>query len=68
MTGLPWGRRRPGDDDEPEAYSAERCRGCNASTTRRFAAGDALFAERSRCASCGGPVIVERIFGRAAPR
>lgn len=58
-------------DDEPEAFTVERCGGCGAEKKRPFRAGDILFADAGRCGGCGAGSSIDRIFGEApggAPR
>jgi len=45
------------------AYTVEKCNQCNLERKRKFKEGDFLFAETSKCDSCNGVTIIERIFG-----
>ncbi|NQV40550.1 MAG: hypothetical protein HQ505_08515 [Nitrosopumilus sp.] len=44
-------------------YSVEQCAKCGTSTKRKFRDGDVLFAEISKCTSCDGLTMIEKIFG-----
>jgi hypothetical protein len=35
-------------------------------TKRKFNDGDVLFAESSKCSSCGGLIQIEKIFGESS--
>ena len=45
------------------AYSLEKCSKCGMLRKRKFADGDVLFSESSKCASCDGVTNIEKIFG-----
>jgi hypothetical protein len=45
------------------AYTIEKCNKCNLVRKRKFKEGDFLFAETSKCDSCNGSIIVDKIFG-----
>jgi len=45
------------------AYTMEKCRYCNFERKRKFKEGDFLFAESSKCDSCNGVTMIEKIFG-----
>ncbi len=45
------------------AYTVEKCKKCGMLRKRKFAEGDVLFAESSKCTSCGGMTSIEKIFG-----
>jgi len=45
------------------AYTVEQCTKCGTLTKRKFNNGDMLFAELSKCNSCGGLTRIEKIFG-----
>ena len=45
------------------AYTVEKCAQCNLERKRKFKEGDFLFAETSKCDSCNGVTIIEKIFG-----
>lgn len=45
------------------AYTVEKCNNCNLERKRKFQAGDVLFTETSKCDSCNGITVIEKIFG-----
>ena len=45
------------------AYTVEKCTKCNLERKRKFQSGDVLFAETSKCDSCNGMTVIEKIFG-----
>jgi hypothetical protein len=45
------------------AYTVEKCMKCGLQKKRKFSDGDVLFAEVSKCNSCDGKSIIEKIFG-----
>jgi len=45
------------------AYTVEKCKKCNLERKRKYQEGDLLFAETSKCASCDGIAVIEKIFG-----
>jgi len=45
------------------AYTVEKCIKCGLQKKRKFSDGDVLFAEVSKCNSCDGKSIIEKIFG-----
>jgi hypothetical protein len=45
------------------ACTVEKCRLCGMETKRKFQEGDFLFTETSKCNSCNGILIIEKIFG-----
>jgi len=45
------------------AYTVEKCKKCGMLRKRKFVEGDVLFAESSKCTSCGGMTSIEKIFG-----
>ncbi|HJL67096.1 MAG TPA: hypothetical protein QGI48_00355 [Nitrosopumilus sp.] len=47
------------------AYTIEKCPECNMQTKRKFAKGDILFTESSKCTSCNGIAVIEKIFGES---
>lgn len=47
------------------AYTIEKCNKCNLERKRKFKEGDFLFAEASKCDSCNGITLIEKIFGEA---
>ena len=46
-------------------FTVERCSQCNLETKRKFKEGDSLFTEISKCNSCNGVIIIEKIFGES---
>jgi len=44
-------------------YTVEKCSKCGMQRKRKFSEGDVLFAECSKCSSCGGLSFIEKIFG-----
>ena len=47
------------------AYTVEQCIKCEMLTKRKFREGDVLFAELSKCSSCGSLTRIEKIFGES---
>jgi len=47
------------------AYTIEQCKNCQSIRKRKFASGDVLFSESSKCSSCDGMTVVEKIFGES---
>ncbi|MGI0056671.1 MAG: hypothetical protein ACREAK_04770 [Nitrosarchaeum sp.] len=47
------------------AYTVEKCNLCNLERKRKFKEGDFLFTETSKCDSCNGMIIIEKIFGES---
>ncbi len=45
------------------AYTVEKCKKCGMLRKRKFTEGDVLFTESSKCTSCDGMTIIEKIFG-----
>jgi hypothetical protein len=45
------------------AYTVEKCNKCNLERKRKFQVGDVLFAKTSKCDSCDGIAVIEKIFG-----
>lgn len=45
------------------AYSIEKCKECGMIKKRKFTEGDVLFADSSKCNSCDGITVIEKIFG-----
>ena len=45
------------------AYTVEKCNKCNLERKRKFKEGDFLFAQTSKCDSCNGMTVIEKIFG-----
>lgn len=46
-----------------EEYTVGVCTSCGATEKRKYAPGDVLFGTSEKCASCGGDVRVEKIYG-----
>ena len=44
-------------------YTVEKCQKCNLERKRKYREGDFLFTESSKCDSCDGITIIEKIFG-----
>ncbi|MCV0410238.1 hypothetical protein [Nitrosopumilus sp.] len=44
-------------------YTVEKCSNCGMQIKRKFSDGDVLFAEYSKCDSCGEMCLIEKIFG-----
>ncbi len=44
-------------------YTMEQCTKCSLQRKRKFAQGDVLFLESSKCTSCDGMMRIEKIFG-----
>jgi hypothetical protein len=47
------------------AYTVDKCKKCNLERKRKFQVGDFLFTETSKCDSCDGIAVIEKIFGEA---
>ncbi len=45
------------------AYTVEKCKKCEMIRKRKFSEGDILFNESSKCSSCDGVTVIEKIFG-----
>ena len=45
------------------AYTVEKCNSCNLERKRKFKEGDFLFDNISKCDSCNGIFVIEKIFG-----
>ena len=45
------------------AFTIEKCKSCTMERKRNFKEGDYLFADLSKCESCGGIMQIEKIFG-----
>ena len=45
------------------AYTVEKCKKCNLERKRKYCEGDFLFTETSKCDSCDGMTVIEKIFG-----
>ncbi len=48
------------------AYTVEQCTKCKILTKRKFDEGDVLFADVSKCGSCDGLILIEKIFGESS--
>jgi hypothetical protein len=46
-------------------YTVEKCNSCNKETKRNFRVGDYLFTETTKCSSCNGKMIIEKIYGES---
>jgi len=46
------------------AYTVEKCEKCGMQKKRKFSEGDVLFAETSKCNSCDGMNVIDKIFGK----
>ncbi|EGP93343.1 hypothetical protein [Nitrosarchaeum koreense] len=44
-------------------YTVEKCQKCNLEKKRKYREGDFLFTESSKCDSCDGITVIEKIFG-----
>lgn len=45
------------------AYTLEKCKQCSFERKRKFKEGDFLFTESTKCDSCNGITMIEKIFG-----
>jgi len=45
------------------AFTVEKCNKCNLERKRKFKEGDFLFMKTSKCDSCDGITVIEKIFG-----
>ena len=45
------------------SYTVEKCEKCGMQKKRKFSEGDILFAETSKCNSCDGMAVIDKIFG-----
>jgi hypothetical protein len=45
------------------AYTVEKCPKCEKLNRRDFCEGDILFNSSSKCISCDGITIIEKIYG-----
>lgn len=45
------------------AYTIEKCEKCGMQKKRKFSKGDVMFAEISKCNSCDGTTVIDKIFG-----
>ncbi len=46
------------------AYTVEKCPKCQTVKRREFSQKDVLFSESSKCLSCGGMMVIEKIYGQ----
>ena len=47
------------------AYTVEKCPKCEMSRKRKFLQGDVLFSDSTKCSSCDGITVIEKIFGES---
>ena len=47
------------------AYTMEKCEKCGMQKKRKFSEGDVLFAQVSKCNSCDGATVIDKIFGES---
>ncbi len=47
------------------AFTEEKCTQCYKTHKRKFKVGDYLFQKLSKCDSCDGVMVIEKIFGEA---
>lgn len=45
------------------SYTVEKCNSCKLERKRNFKEGDYLFLSTTKCTSCDGMMIIEKIFG-----
>ena len=45
------------------SYTLEKCNSCSMERKRNFKEGDFLFSPTTKCNSCDGMMVVEKIFG-----
>ncbi len=45
------------------SFTIEKCFKCNKEIKRKFKEGDYLFSETTKCPTCDGELLVEKIFG-----
>ncbi len=50
-------------DDIREPYTMEECQSCQTQSKRKFKEGDYLFSDTTKCPTCDGKLLVEKIFG-----
>ena len=46
-------------------YTLQECDSCKEQSKKKFAEGDYVFKEISKCSSCDGQVMVTKIFGES---
>ena len=52
------------NNEKPSApFTVEKCDKCNKEIKRKFKVGDYLFSETTKCPTCNGKLLVEKIFG-----
>ncbi len=44
-------------------FTIEKCYKCNKEIKRKFKEGDYLFSETTKCPTCAGKLLIEKIFG-----
>ena len=44
-------------------YTVEKCSKCGIEEKRKYSEGDMLFSQCSKCTSCDGTMLIEKIFG-----
>ena len=49
-------------------YTVEKCKKCNLERKRKYNEGDFLFTETSKCDSCDGITMIEKIFGESTEK
>jgi len=47
------------------AYTVEKCPKCEMLQKRKFIQGDVLFSDSTKCSSCDGTTVIEKIFGES---
>ena len=47
------------------AYTIEQCTKCGMQIKRKFKEGDVLFVNMTKCVSCDGLTMIEKIFGES---
>lgn len=47
------------------AYTLEQCTKCGMQIKRKFMDGDILFVNTTKCVSCDGLSVIEKIFGES---
>ena len=43
-------------------FTLEKCNACKNEIKRKFSDGDFLFTELSKCSSCDGTMVIDKIF------
>lgn len=49
-------------------FTIEKCDKCNKEIKRKFMDNDSLFKELSKCPSCDGTMIIEKIFSETVEK